>query len=112
VLRAIGPRQALRYFQTGERIDAATAQRLGIAHEVVAEEALDETIERIVAALCQGGPQALTEAKALIGAVAHRPIDAAIAEETAARIARVRAGDEAREGLAAFLEKRPAAWCG
>jgi methylglutaconyl-CoA hydratase len=112
VLRAIGPRQALRYFQTGERIDAATAQRLGIAHEVVAEEALDETIERIVSALCQGGPQALTEAKALIGAVAHRPIDAAIAEETAARIARVRAGDEAREGLAAFLEKRPAAWCG
>lgn len=110
VLRAIGPRQALRYFQTGERIDAATAKALGIAHEVVAEGELDAMIERLVAALCQGGPQALAEAKALVAAVAYRPLDTALIEETAARIARVRATAEAREGLAAFLDKRPAAW--
>ncbi len=110
VLRAIGPRQATRYFQTGERIDAATALRLGIAHEVVEEDALDARIEALIAELVKGGPNALWEAKALVAAVAHRPVDEALMTETAERIARVRATAEAREGLAAFLQKRPAAW--
>lgn len=110
VLRAIGPRQALRYFQTGERIPAATAKTLGIAHEVVPEGELDVVIETLIEELTKGGPNALWEAKALIAAVAHWPLDAALMDETAARIARVRATPEAREGLAAFLEKRPARW--
>ncbi|BBD76542.1 enoyl-CoA hydratase/isomerase family protein [Hydrogenophilus thermoluteolus] len=110
VLRAIGPRQALRYFQTGERIPAARALALGIAHEVAPETELDSVIDGLIAELVKGGPNALWEAKSLVAAVAHQPIDAALRAETAARIARVRATPEAREGLAAFLEKRPARW--
>ena len=49
-------------------------------------------------------------AKDLIGAVNGQPIDASISEETAQRIARQRATDEAKDGIAAFLDKRPPAW--
>ena len=52
----------------------------------------------------------LQAAKDLIRAVTGRPIDAAISEETAQRIARQRATDEAKDGIAAFLDKRPPAW--
>jgi methylglutaconyl-CoA hydratase len=57
-----------------------------------------------------GAPQAQKAAKDLIAAVNGRPIDDAVSEETASRIARRRATDEARDGIAAFLEKRPPAW--
>ena len=110
VIRAIGVRQAKRYFQSAERIDAARAFALGLAHEVVEEEALDAKIEEVVQALLAGGPKAQAAAKELIDAVADRPLSEAVLEDTAQRIARLRATDEAREGLSAFLEKRPAAW--
>lgn len=64
----------------------------------------------MVQALLAGGPKAQAAAKALIDAVADRPLSEAVLEDTAQRIARLRATDEAREGLSAFLEKRPAAW--
>jgi methylglutaconyl-CoA hydratase len=110
VIRAIGVRQAKRYFQSAERIDAARALALGLAHEVVEEEALDAKIDEVVQALLAGGPKAQAAAKELIDAVADRPLTAEVLEDTAQRIARLRATDEAREGLSAFLEKRPAAW--
>ncbi len=56
------------------------------------------------------GPVAQREAKELIRAVAHRPMHSEILQDTAERIARVRASPEGREGVAAFLEKRKAAW--
>lgn len=110
VIRAIGERQAYRYFQTAERIGGQRAFEIGLAHEVVAAEALDEQIAGIVAALLQGGPRAQAAAKDLIRGVANRPIDEAVVEDTARRISHLRATPEAREGLDAFLSKRPAAW--
>ena len=110
VIRAIGVRQAKRYFQSAERIDAARAFALGLAHEVVEEEALDAKIDEVVQALLSGGPKAQAAAKELIDAVADRPLTPEVLEDTAQRIARLRATEEAREGLSAFLEKRPAAW--
>ena len=112
VLRAIGERQAYRYFQTAERFDAARAHALGLVHEVCAPEALDETVQRLVDALLGGGPMAQAAATDLIRAVANRPIDDAVVEDTACRIARLRATPEAREGLSAFLEKRKPSWTG
>jgi methylglutaconyl-CoA hydratase len=64
----------------------------------------------VVQALLSGGPKAQAAAKELIDAVADRPLTPEVLEDTAQRIARLRATDEAREGLSAFLEKRPAAW--
>ena len=110
VLRAIGPRQAGRYFQTAERISATRAAELGLAHEAVAPEALDAAVKAVVAALLLGGPGAQAAAKDLIRAVAHQPVTDALVDDTARRIATLRTTPEAREGLAAFLDKRPAAW--
>ncbi len=110
VLRAIGPRHALRYFQSAERFGAAEAKAIGLVNEVVPVAELDAAVERLVQALLACGPQAQLAAKQLIAALAGRPIDDTVAEETAIRIARQRATDEAREGFAAFFDKRPPAW--
>jgi methylglutaconyl-CoA hydratase len=112
VVRAIGERQAYRYFQTAERIDAARAREIGLAHEVVEPDALDERVQQIVDGLLAGGPIAQSAATDLIRAVANRPIDAALIEDTAQRIARLRATPEASEGLSAFLDKRHPSWAG
>jgi methylglutaconyl-CoA hydratase len=110
VIEAIGPRQARRYFQTGEVFDAVTAQRIGLVHEVVDPDALGATRDTLVDALQRGGAQSKAAAKALVGDVAHRPIDAALSRHTAHVIAEQRTTTEAREGLAAFLEKRAPSW--
>jgi methylglutaconyl-CoA hydratase len=110
VVEAIGARAARRYFLTAERFDAAEAYRIGLVHDIVIGEILDDRINEILGALVVAGPKAQTESKALIRAVAHRPIDDAVIADTAKRIARVRSSPEAREGVAAFLGKRPPLW--
>ena len=110
VIRAIGERQAYRYFQTAERISTLRAAELGLAHEAVAGEELDVKVKEVVEALLQGGPKSQAAAKELIRAVANRPVSDAVVEDTARRIASLRVTPEAKEGLAAFLDKRPAAW--
>ena len=111
VLRAIGARQAHRYFLTAERIDAGRAAALGLVHELVEDEAaLDAAVAALVGALLQGGPLAQAAAKDLIRAVAHRPVSDALRDDTARRIAAQRATAEAKEGLCAFLDKRPPGW--
>lgn len=110
VIRAIGERQAYRYFQTAERITAIRAWEIGLVHEVTAPEELDAKIVELANALRQGGPRAQTATKELIRTVAHRPVGDDLVEDTARCIATLRATPEAREGLAAFLEKRQPAW--
>lgn len=112
VVAAIGPRQARRWFQTGEVFDAATALSIGLVHEVVEAGALQARVGEIVAALGKAAPGACREAKRLVRDVAWRRMDTALAEMTAIRIAEIRTRDEAREGLDAFLTRRPAAWVG
>jgi methylglutaconyl-CoA hydratase len=53
----------------------------------------------------------MAAAKTLARAVSRGPLDAAMVEDTARRIAAVRASAEGREGLTAFLDKRRPAWC-
>jgi methylglutaconyl-CoA hydratase len=110
VVRAIGARQAYRYFQSAERIDAARANEIGLVHEAVEPEQLDAKVQEIVDALLQGGPLAQAAAKNLIRAVSNQPINDNMVEDTAHRIAHLRATPEAREGIAAFLEKRTPTW--
>lgn len=110
VLRAIGQRHARRLFQTGERIDAAHAQRIGLVHETVEPDQLDSRLQLIVDELLAGAPAAQSAAKDLIEAVADRPITRQLMEDTAIRIADRRADPEAYEGLSAFLERRPPDW--
>ena len=112
VLRAIGARQAYRYFQTAERIDAVRAREIGLVHEAVEPEALDAKVQEVVDALLIGGPCAQAAAKDLIRAVNNQPINDHVIEDTAHRIAHLRATPEAREGIAAFLDKRQPNWIG
>jgi methylglutaconyl-CoA hydratase len=110
-IAAIGERAARRFFLTGERFDAAEAWRLGLVHELVASEGeLDEKVGEIVDTLLACGPVAQREGKELIRAVANRPVTSELIQDTADRIARLRSSPEGREGIAAFLEKRRAAW--
>src|ERR1700687_3551862 len=111
VIAAIGERAAHRYFLTAERFEAAEAWRLGLVHELGASEAdMDEKIGLIADAPLPGSPAAQREAKELIRAVAGRPVTSELIQETAERIAKVRSSPEGREGVAAFLDKRRAAW--
>ncbi len=110
VIEAIGARQARRLFQTAERFDAIAAERFGLIHEVCPGDRLEDTVEAFVSQLLQNGPDAMAASKSLVSAVAHRPIDAEVLADVARRIARQRASKEGREGVAAFLEKRPPAW--
>jgi methylglutaconyl-CoA hydratase len=111
VVAAIGERVARRFFLTAERFDAAEAFRLGLVHDLAADEAdLDEKIGTIVDAMLACSPAAQLAAKELIRAVAGRPVTSELIQDTAERIAKIRASPEGREGVAAFLEKRRAAW--
>jgi methylglutaconyl-CoA hydratase len=110
VVAAIGARQAQRYFITGERFTAAEAYRIGLLHDIVPPGELEGRVNELLGALLLAGPQAQHEAKLLVRAVANRAVDAPLIADTAERIARIRATDEAREGIAAFLGKRAPRW--
>jgi methylglutaconyl-CoA hydratase len=110
VARALGEQASRRYFVTAERFSAERAHSLGFVHEVVAPEALDVKVAEIVATLVANGPQALRACKQLVQDVAGRPITAELRQDTARRIADIRASDEGREGVQAFLQKREPTW--
>lgn len=110
VVAAIGERAAHRYFLTAERFNAEEARRIGLVHEVVAADKLDETVGNMVEHLLKGGPKALAAAKKLITDVSRHALDDPLIEDTARRIAAIRVGAEGREGIAAFLEKRKPDW--
>jgi methylglutaconyl-CoA hydratase len=112
VIRAIGQREARRWFLTGEAMDATTAMRVGLIHEAVADASLPDATGAIVNALLAGGPMAQAEIKRLLHRVTGRSsaVDESMITDTTRWIARVRAGAEAREGLTAFLERRKPGW--
>ena len=110
IVRAVGEQQARRYVLTGERLAAREAHRIGFVHECVAAAELDARVEKFAALLAQAGPQALARSKKLLAKVARAPISAKLAAETAGVLAEARAGDEAREGIRSFLEKRKPNW--
>ena len=113
VVRAIGQREARRWFLTAERFGAEEACRIGLVHEVVPADRLEERGAAMVGELLKGGPEAQAEAKRLVQLVRTMPQGGSIlAEATVAMIADRRASDEGKEGIGAFLEKRKPAWIG
>jgi methylglutaconyl-CoA hydratase len=110
VVKALGEQASRRYFVTAERFGAAEAHRLGFVHELVAPEGLDAKVDEIVATLVANGPAAVKACKRLVQDVAGHELTPALRAETARRIADIRASDEGREGVQAFLNKREPAW--
>jgi methylglutaconyl-CoA hydratase len=111
VIRAMGEQNARRYFLTAEVFGAEEALRIGLLSILTSPEKLDEEIQALLKHLLAGGPEAHAKIKALIRAVAGRPVDDALAGDTARRIAEIRVSPEGKEGIASFLEKRKASWC-
>ncbi len=112
VMRALGAQASRRYFITAERFSAAEAQRLGFVHVLSAAETLDADVHALLATLLANGPQAVKASKQLVQDLAGQPITDALRADTARRIADIRASDEGKEGVAAFLQKRDPAWKG
>ena len=112
VIRAIGTREARRWFLTGEAMDAATALRIGLVHETAEAGEIGAVVDGILRSLLAGAPAAQAEIKRLVRHATGRSEagDDTMLADTARWIARVRAGAEAREGLTAFLERRKPGW--
>jgi methylglutaconyl-CoA hydratase len=118
VLRALGEAASRRYFVTAERFDAATAHRLGFVHELVAAgaspedtaAALDRTVHGLVQAIVANGPVAVRACKRLVQDLAGQELTPSLRDDTARRIADIRASAEGQEGVQAFLNRREPAW--
>jgi methylglutaconyl-CoA hydratase len=109
VIEKIGIGRALPLFLTGERFDAPRAESIGLVHRVVADGELDAAVDETVAALLAGSPAAQAAIKSLVRRVDATPREK-IDAYTSEAIAAIRASEEGREGVAAFLEKRKARW--
>ncbi len=110
VVRALGEQASRRYFITAERFSATQAAALGLVHELTSPDELDNKVAEIVAALVANGPAAVKACKQLVKDVAGQPITAELRDDTARRIADIRASTEGREGVQAFLNKRDPSW--
>ena len=109
VVARIGAANSRELFLTGERFDAHRAAQIGLVQHVVAEETLDEVVTERVEQLLLAAPGAQADAKALIRTVANQSKET-MRDYTADLIAQRRAGEEGREGMGAFLEKRRPDW--
>jgi methylglutaconyl-CoA hydratase len=110
VVNAIGRRQAMELALTCRTLSAPQALAIGLVQHVAAADALDAVLLDILRGLLRSGPVALREIKSLLGRLSPQPVDDATSDLTARTIARVRATAEAREGFAAFVDKRDPGW--
>lgn len=96
-------------FLRGNRFSGAEAARIGLINAAVPAEQLDAEVDAIVADLLLGGPGAIAASKRLLAEVPGMPVDEAFAwtQQLSADLFR---SDEAREGMGAYLNKRPAPW--
>lgn len=104
---AMGIKQAKRLALLGERIDAQQARELGIVTEVVNDDALQQTVDKVTARLAAGPAVAMAGSKALLNRMAYPDLDRQLVEEARA-IARCTASDDFAKGIRAALQRKPA----
>ncbi len=109
VLRKIGEGEAHEYFLTGERFSAMRAHQMGLVQYCGTAEEVREKLEQKISLLSSVAPQAVGESKKLIEKVSQTPLEQ-VGSFTAKMIAARRASPEGREGMNAFLNKRPPKW--
>lgn len=107
---AMGVTSLRRYGITGERFDASEARRIGLIHEVCADDGLDRAATPIIEAILRGAPEAVRETKRLVLAQAGLEVSEQDVEALAVQAAVKRASPEAAEGLASFQQKRDPSW--
>jgi methylglutaconyl-CoA hydratase len=109
VVRRLGESACRQLFLTGDRFDGAEAHRLGLVHRLVEPEQLDNELDTLVRRLLANGSVAMASCKELLHRVPGMPLDQA-GPYTAEVIAGLRAGEEGREGVSSFLERRKPSW--
>jgi methylglutaconyl-CoA hydratase len=109
LLKRVGEKACRELFLTGERIPADQAKQVGLVNEVVTHINLTKRVEEKVSNLITSGPHALAVSKELLGKISFMSLSEA-KKHTARVIAELRSGDEAQEGMTAFLEKRKPKW--
>lgn len=109
--RRVGPMRAKELILSGDLIDAAAARAIGLVLEVLPPEALLEHARARARVIASRGPQAVALAKRLVQHGADLPLPQALDFERNA-FAGLFGGAESKEGMAAFLEKRPARFPG
>ncbi|WP_375486487.1 enoyl-CoA hydratase family protein [uncultured Mycobacterium sp.] len=107
LLPKMSARAAARYYLTGEKFDAHEAAGVGLI--TMAADDVDAAVAKLVAEVRRGSPQGLAASKALTTAAVLEGFDRD-AERLSVDSARLFASDEAREGMLAFLQKRPPRW--
>lgn len=111
VVEAIGARNARGLFASALPFDAQRAKEIGLIQEIVADEAaLESAMKKLAGLAFENAPGAVADAKTLVRDVAGHKIDDHLGKETAKRIAARRASPEAKDGVAAFLERRKPPW--
>lgn len=110
VVKAIDQRQARRYMLTAEPIPADVAHQIGLLHEVVSADTLQERGNAVAQQIIANGSNAVRATKELIRRVADGELDQSMIRYTEELIARLRVSEEGQEGLGAFFEKRAPAW--
>lgn len=108
VLPRVSARAAAELFLTGAVFDAARAAAIGLVSSAVAPERLDAEVARLAGLICLGAPDALAATKEILRRA--KPSLAVDLDELGALSAAAFAGPEGQEGIAAFRDKRPAAW--
>jgi methylglutaconyl-CoA hydratase len=109
LLKKTGEAACRELFLSGERISAVQAKELGLVNDVVTHVNLTVRVKEKIANLLTSGPHALAVSKALLAGISEMPLEKA-KHHTARVIAELRVGDEAQEGMGAFLEKRKPDW--
>jgi enoyl-CoA hydratase/carnithine racemase len=110
VLQRIGFTRARQLMLTGLRFGAEAARGYGLVHDTCADAELDTVVAGVVREVLRCAPQALRACKRLLFSVAAHLDPAATLGERVETLNRLRASDEAAQGIAAFLQKRPAPW--
>ena len=112
VVRAMGIRQARRYFLSAEMISSEQALKLNLIHERCPQHALSAKVTAVCEQLLYNAPLATVRAKHLLANIEHCPMGEQLIDYTCEQIATVRTSPEGQEGIAAFLAKRPPNWGG
>ncbi|MFQ5948840.1 MAG: enoyl-CoA hydratase/isomerase family protein [Acidimicrobiia bacterium] len=111
LLRSMPHKAALELMLTGRRISAEEALRLGVVSRVVTVDQLDATVDEVVASLAAASPATMRLGRDAFYAVQDMGFDAAL-DYLQNGLTAVALTEDAAEGIAAFLQKRPAEWSG
>ena len=110
LVRAIQPRALRRYLVSGERFSAAEALRIGLIHQITEAAVLEGDLNKVITGFLAAGPGAAATAKRVLRREAYGPITDELLADLQREFRVGADSEEAREGRAAFREKRKPSW--